>query len=140
MPELFTPKQVANAIDVSESSVKRWCDKGDIPTQYTAGGHRRIGLSGLIEFLRTRNCAIAKPELLGLPSNTGQSHRVIERGATALVDALVAGKEEETRRVILDLYLAEHSIGRICDEVIAPAFERIGEMWECRGVSRTPRL
>lgn len=131
MPELLTPKQVANAIDVSESSVKRWCDKGIIPTQYTAGGHRRIALSGLMEFLRSQQHAIAKPELLGLPSNTGQTHRVIDRASVALADALVAGYEEETRRIVLDLYLAEHSIGRICDEVIAPAFERIGELWEC---------
>ena len=53
MRELLTPKQVARAINVSESSVKRWCDKGVIPTQYTAGGHRRIPLSGLMEFLRS---------------------------------------------------------------------------------------
>ena len=131
MSNLFTPRQIANAIDVSESSVKRWCDRGIIPTQYTAGGHRRIALSGLVEFLRDRQCEIAKPELLGLPTNTGSTSRITERAATALADALVAGQEEETRRIVLDLYLSEHSISRICDEVVAPAFERIGEMWEC---------
>jgi predicted site-specific integrase-resolvase len=29
---LLTPKQVARAIGVSESSLKRWCDKGVLPT------------------------------------------------------------------------------------------------------------
>ena len=53
MRDLLTPKQVARAIDVSESSIKRWCDKGVIETQYTAGGHRRITMAGLIEFVRS---------------------------------------------------------------------------------------
>ena len=53
MRDLLTPKQVARAIDVSESSIKRWCDKGVIPTQYTAGGHRRITMADTLEFLRT---------------------------------------------------------------------------------------
>ncbi|REJ93532.1 MAG: helix-turn-helix domain-containing protein [Planctomycetota bacterium] len=50
MNDLLTPKQVARAISVSESSIKRWCDRGAIATQYTPGGHRRIPLSGLLEF------------------------------------------------------------------------------------------
>ena len=131
MNDLLTPKQVANAIAVSESSVKRWCDKGSIPTKYTAGGHRRIALPGLLQFLREQNYEIARPELLGLPSNTGRSVRVIERASEALVTALTEGHEEETRRILIDLYLAEHSLGAICDQVIAPAFEKIGNLWEC---------
>ena len=131
MKDLLTPKQVANAIEVSESSVKRWCDKGIIPTSYTAGGHRRIALSGLLHFLRTQKYEIARPELLGLPSNTGQTQRNIERASDALMTALIEGQEEDSRRILIDLYLAEHSISAICDQVIAPAFERIGELWEC---------
>ncbi|REJ65407.1 MAG: helix-turn-helix domain-containing protein [Planctomycetota bacterium] len=50
MNDLLTPKQVARAISISESSIKRWCDRGAIATQYTPGGHRRIPLSGLLEF------------------------------------------------------------------------------------------
>ena len=103
MSELLAPKQVANAIDVSESSIKRWCDKGIIPTRYTAGGHRRIALSGLIDFLKGRNCEIARPELLGLPSNTGRTDWVIERAAEALAEALVAGQEEECLRILLEI-------------------------------------
>lgn len=131
MKDLLTPKQVANAIEVSESSVKRWCDKGIIPTRYTAGGHRRIALSGLLQFLRTQKYQIARPELLGLPSNTGQTVRVIDRASESLVIALIGGHEEDTRRVLIDLYLAEHSVSAICDQVIAPAFEKIGQLWEC---------
>ena len=131
MNDLLTPKQIANAIEVSESSVKRWCDKGLIPAQYTAGGHRRIALSGLLQFLRAQNYQIARPELLGLPSNTGQTVRIIDRAAESLITALVEGQEEDARRILFDLYLAEHSVSTICDQVIAPAFDKIGRMWEC---------
>ena len=71
MNEFVTPKQVARAIQVSESSVKRWCDKGVIPTQKTAGGHRRIQLAGLVRFLRESGQVLARPEVIGLPATTG---------------------------------------------------------------------
>ena len=46
----LTTRQVAEALSVSESSVKRWCDQGAIPTIRTVGGHRRIPLDGLLRF------------------------------------------------------------------------------------------
>ena len=87
MRELLTPKQVARAIQVSESSVKRWCDKGVIPTQYTAGGHRRIPISDLLVFLRSSKHQLIRPEVLGLPAMTGQSDRIIGRAAAQLTEA-----------------------------------------------------
>jgi methanogenic corrinoid protein MtbC1 len=131
MKELFTPRQVARAIQVSESSVKRWCDKGSIPTQYTAGGHRRIPIGGLLAFLRSNRHAIVRPELLGLPAATGQTHRVIDRALDQFTEALVRGDEEFCRQVILDLYLAEHQVSVICDQVLARSFTELGNRWAC---------
>ncbi len=131
MKDPVTPKQVAWAIQVSESSVKRWCDRGVIPTQYTAGGHRRIPMSGLLDFLRSSKQQLVRPELLGLPATTGQTNRVIDRAAGQLTEALMQGDEELTRQIILDLYLAEHSISAICDQVIAKSFVEIGDRWQC---------
>jgi excisionase family DNA binding protein len=134
MNEFVSPKQVARAIQVSESSVKRWCDKGVIPTQKTAGGHRRIPLAGLMEFLRGSQQTLVRPELIGLPATTGQTTRVLDRAAGQLVGALVRGDDEQCRQITLDLYLAEHSLGAIFDYVYAPAFESIGDRWECGDV------
>lgn len=131
MDELLTPNQVARAIQVSESSVKRWCDDGKIRTRYTAGGHRRIPMDGLIEFLRTSKHQLLRPEVVGLPATTGQTTRIVERGAAQFCNALLAGDEERCRRIVLDLYLASHSISAICDGVFAAAFEEIGTKWEC---------
>ena len=131
MKDLVTPKQVARAIQVSESSVKRWCDKGVIPTQYTAGGHRRIPIGGLLDFLRSTKQQLVRPEVLGLPATTGQTNRVIDRAAGQLTEALVQGDEEQTRQIVFDLYLAAHSISAICDQVIAKSFVEIGDRWQC---------
>ncbi len=131
MRDLLTPKQVARAIDVSESSVKRWCDKGVISTQYTAGGHRRITMSGLIEFLRNGKYQLIYPEALGLPPTSGQTTRVVDRAREQLTTALWAGDEPGCRQIAFDLYLAEHSISVICDEVFAAVFREIGDRWAC---------
>jgi methanogenic corrinoid protein MtbC1 len=131
MRDLLTPKQVARAIEVSESSVKRWCDKGVISTQYTAGGHRRITMSGLIEFLRDGNYELTHPEALGLPPTSGQTVRVVDRAREQLTSALLAGDEPRCRQIAIDLYLAEHSISVICDEVFAAVFREIGDRWAC---------
>lgn len=131
MAELVSPKQVARAINVSESSVKRWCDKGIIPTQYTAGGHRRIPLSGFITFLRAAKHELIHPEALGLPPTSGQTTRVLGRARDQLVQALLTGDEARCRQIGMDLYLAEHRISAICDEVFAAAFREIGDRWAC---------
>lgn len=131
MRDLLTPKQVARAIDVSESSVKRWCDKGIIPTQYTAGGHRRITKAAMMEFLRGNNHKLVHPETLGLPPTSGQTSRVVRRARKQLTEALLLGDESRCRQIAFDLYLAEHSICVICDDVFAASFREIGDRWSC---------
>ena len=76
---LTPPKQVVRAIEVSESSVKQWCDYDIISKHYTAGDHRRITKSGLIEFLRDGKSELTHPEALGFPLTSGQTTRVIAR-------------------------------------------------------------
>ena len=131
MRDFLTPKQVARAIQVSESSVKRWCDKGVIESQYTAGGHRRIGKQVLLDFLRTSNHKLVDPEVLGLPATSGQTAWVVDRAVSQLTEALVIGAEDQVRQIVFDLYLAERSLCTICDQVFAESFRAIGELWEC---------
>jgi MerR family transcriptional regulator, light-induced transcriptional regulator len=128
---LVSPKQVAQAIGVSESSLKRWCDRGKINTLRTAGGHRRLPLDDVIQFLRRSGHEVLRPELLGLPSNTGQGAAQIARAQNQSRDALLAGDEDKFRRIVFDLYLAGYALSDIFDKVIAGAFREIGEHWSC---------
>lgn len=129
MKKLVSPKQVAQAIGVSESSLKRWCDQGRIETVRTAGGHRRLPLDQVIEFLRETGHPVVRPALIGLPSTTGRGETVIERARGPFCQALLTGDEEQCRRIVFDLHLAGHPVHAIGDRVISPAFRDIGEFW-----------
>jgi excisionase family DNA binding protein len=136
MRDLVTPKQVARAIGVSESSLKRWCDQGLIPTVRTAGGHRRLAMPQVMRFLKQRGHRLVDPAVIGLPpTTTGAGDRTLERGLARLRDALVAGQEDLARQVVLDLYLARHRLSAICDQVMTPAFHDIGRLWGCGDVA-----
>ena len=131
MKRLLSPKQVARALDVSESSVKRLCDKGVIPTQYTEGGHRRISMANLVDFVRSSKYELVRPEALELPTAGGKTERNVERACHQMTEALLAGHAAKCRQIVMDLYLAQHSASVICDEVLAAAFRQIGDRWAC---------
>ncbi len=126
----LTPNQVARAIGVSTASLKRWCDKGVLPYVRTCGGHRRLPLSGVIQFLRETGRELVDPEVLRLPATTGNGRTVCSRAVRQLTDALVAGEEVQVGRIVFDLYLAKQSAREICDEIVRAAFACIGQRWE----------
>lgn len=125
----LTPKQVARAIGVSDASLKRWCDKGVLPAYRTAGGHRRLPLSGVVEFLRKSGRRLVDPAVLGLPPVTGSGTTVVSRAATQLVDAMRSNDESQYLRIVFDLYLAGQRVREICDRVVSPALCEVGELW-----------
>ena len=131
MKRLVSPKQVAQAIGVSESSLKRWCDRGLIPTVRTPGGHRRLPISGVLAYLRNAKQALARPDLLGLPPSIGRSRLDMRSSSDAFEAALLHGDEEKARAVLFDLYLAGQPLSKICDNVVARAFHGIGDAWAC---------
>ncbi len=131
MEKLLSPRQVARAIGVSESSLKRWCDSGRIQVVRTLGGHRRLPVPAVLRFLRDEGHRLAHPEVLGLPSNTGRGQRVLGRAADQLAAALGDGDVVVVRQIVFDLYLADHPLSTIADRVLAPAFHELGRRWEC---------
>jgi methanogenic corrinoid protein MtbC1 len=130
--ELVSPKQVARAIGVSESSLKRWCDQGLISTVRTAGGHRKMPVADVLRFVRENGHTLASPEVLGLPPVGNASRLGLERGRTGLVEALLAGDEGLARQIVFDLHHAKHPLAVLCDEMIAAAFHDIGDRWACQ--------
>lgn len=132
MKDLLSPKQVAQAIGVSESSLKRWCDQGVIPTVRTAGGHRRLRLGDVLRFVRDGEHPLVSPQSIGLPAVSEPSERSVQRARRQLVEALLTGDEQVSQRLVLDLYLAKHALSTICDDVVAAAFHEIGNRWSCQ--------
>lgn len=133
MKQMLSPKEMASAIGVSESSLKRWADDGRIRVVRTMGGHRRISLQEAVRFARSSNLPVLRPQVLGLPEVERVRARRDDRGEDAgdlLTRRLLSGNAEESRAIILDLYLSGRSVGHICDEPIRRAMEKVGELWE----------
>ncbi len=130
MDQLLSTTQVARAIGASEASLKRWCDKGLLPCVKTAGGHRRVPLYAVIQFLRQRGHELCRPDVLGLPAACSARNGEPTRAVQRLLDGLIAGDEELCQRLALEVYLAGRSACDICDDVIAPAMQALGERWQ----------
>ncbi|MCG8555448.1 MAG: helix-turn-helix domain-containing protein [Proteobacteria bacterium] len=124
----FSPSQVALALGVSESSLKRWCDHGVLKTTKTPGGHRKITLRSVLEYLRASQTELVRPELLGLPAGL---HQIAETrcASQALRSGLVRGDGMQVRGIVLGSHLAGTTMTELGDEVIAPAFVELGELW-----------
>jgi len=129
MKDLLSPKQVARAIGASEASLKRWCDKGILEAVRTAGGHRRIPVAQVLQFLRETGRPLVDPEVLGIPAATGQGPNPQQRTLAHVTAAIEAGDEDRLRATVMELYLGGKSACEICDEYLAPAFEAIGSRW-----------
>jgi len=135
MTRYYSPKEVACAIGVSESSLKRWVDKGTIDGTKTAGGHRRMELSAVLHYVRSSSRLLRDPSAIDLPDGCGTSPpRPIEESRGLFLKALIDGEERDACRIILNQFLAGSSIAVLSDLVIAPAFHDLGDLWKCGDV------
>ena len=135
-PQLqYSPKQVAEALCVSESSVKRWCDRGAVPTIRTLGGHRRVTLDGLHQFLSQTGRELSNPEVLGLPNLPLLSRRHVpgrnDSGHAAFREALALGMEATCRQILNERIASGWTATEAAEDLITDAMCGIGEAWKC---------
>ncbi|WP_145121640.1 helix-turn-helix domain-containing protein [Rosistilla oblonga] len=132
----YSPKQIAAAMRVSESSVKRWCDRGLIPTIKTVGGHRRISVESLAQFLRDTKRTLTDPDKLG-----GYDEPVVALQPAPVVSdvsdevgtfttALLNGDEATCRQIIHQAYRRNNSFIDVAAQVVCSSMRLVGEMWE----------
>lgn len=121
---MLTTRELADAIGVSESSLKRWIDAGKITASRTEGGHRRVPLPEAMRFIRDQRAPIARPELLDLPE-IGAARA---RGAD-LLTYLVDGDHAAARGFLLGKYLEGTSVAELADGPIRDAMHALGELW-----------
>lgn len=131
MKSALTPRELAESIGVSESSLKRWADAGLVQVSRTAGGHRRILLAEAVRFIRDRRLPVLRPERLGLSdvATVSPSGRAGESAADRLYTYLVQGQAPEARGLLVALYLSGSSIAAISDGPLHEALARIGGLW-----------
>jgi len=139
----FSPKQIATSLNVSESSVKRWCDQGAIPTIRTVGGHRRITLTGLREFLQTTNRTLVDAKALGIDDaelavvSAPTVRRVPIRGEGSeptqqeFRAALASGDEARCMELLSQRIALGWSRAEAAEDLITDAMRGMGDAWDC---------
>lgn len=125
--QLLTPKDLADAIGVSESALRRWVDAGRIAMSRTAGGHRRIVLQEAIRFIRKTGATVVRPELLGLG---GLAPSSVDSDADHLHESLVSGDRDAVCRQVISKFMEGMSLHALFDGPLRAAFARIGELWQ----------
>jgi len=119
----LTTKQVAHLLNVSEATIKRWADDGVLKSEKTVGGHRRFGIESV-------------GKLRGQSKLQGEAavvSKVVKKKPLPSVDEflqlILAGDELETSAVLVDAYLAHHSLDSIFETTVTPAMHTIGNLW-----------
>jgi len=129
-PTLLSPRELADVMGVSESSVKRWADDGSLRARRTAGGHRRIAVPDAVRFIRETGAAVVRPHVLGLPEVAG----IIERAGSgndeeALFEWLRDGDARDVRGLLQARYLEGAALSALIDGPVRGAMQRLGELW-----------
>lgn len=132
MKQSLSPKELASAIGVSESSLKRWADSGRIQVSRTLGGHRRIQVNSAIRFIRSAHLPILRPEILGLSELQTVREEPDQDPSEQLHDLLLEGESLKARGLLLNLFLTGHTLPMICDGPMSSAMRRIGTLYEDR--------
>lgn len=131
MKPVISPRELAEAIGVSESSLKRWANDGLIRVSKTAGGHRRIAIGEAVRFIRAVGAPLVRPDLLGIGDLPSFNAELLasESPSDRLFQHLAEGRAREARSLILSLYLGGKSVAEIADGPIRNAMTRLGEIW-----------
>lgn len=119
---LWTSADVAAALGVGVSSVKRWTDEGRLASVRTPGGHRRYEISAVREFAHAYGYASERLPDLPAPPATG----VVELRA-ALLPALLQGNAGTVRAVVGAA--RQLGVAQVLDGAVSETLRTIGEMW-----------
>lgn len=125
-----SPRDLAHAVDVSESSLKRWADGGMLRVSRTAGGHRRIPLPEAIRFVRDAKLHLVRPERLGFPGIGPTSPDAPRPTGEDLEDLFRKHRSREAVSLLLTAYLGGSSVVDLCDGPIRGALELVGHLYE----------
>ncbi len=128
-PRCISTAEVARALGVGVSTVKRWVDDGILPAHKTAGGHRKLLLSDVLRLVH--GSKFPRLELSGLEF-IAEGHGGIDPTTRSrqLLGALKRGDRDAVRSLIQGAYQSGVAVETLADFVIAPAMHQIGHAWE----------
>src|ERR1035441_8648500 len=116
-PTLLTPRQAAEKLGISYPALKHWILAGSIRTVKTPGGHHRVPLDALNEFLPSAAAHTGATRISGRNQLLGTVVEVVVDGLLAKV-VLTVGNQRVTAIITADavreLRSEERRVGKEC--------------------------
>jgi excisionase family DNA binding protein len=136
--KLFSTAELARMWNISESTVKRWADAGELACVKTPGGHRRFTLEEVSRFQRAQGFE-AVGRLVTAAGDDDDApapdlERALERPdfgalATIFIRSAVGGDVASVSALLARAYLRGVQPVDLHERIIASALHTIGEMW-----------
>lgn len=127
MVRTLSTSEFAKALGVSDSSVRRLADAGELEIHRTRGGHRRIPVSEAVRYIRDSHVPVVKPELLGL--EVAPREIDLESASGRMLQVLEEGHASSVIGLMQWLFASGMNIAELCDGPIASAMCQIGARW-----------
>jgi len=132
----LTSSETAALLDVHPSTVKRWCNEGELAFDTTHGGHRRIRLADAVDLSRRRGITTVLSPFHPYEPHVWEAFQEIRRhDSFDRLHQLAMGwiVRGQIRRVglLYDALAREELLPfhRFADEAVAGLMRRVGEAW-----------
>lgn len=126
---LWTSADVAAALGVGVSSVKRWTDEGRLESTKTLGGHRRYAVEAVRRFAVARGLSTERLPPAAPQPDPGLEALSADQLREHLLDALHRGDGERARRLVSQPFSPLPDRTSWLDRVVGEAMRKIGEGW-----------
>lgn len=125
-PPYLSTAQVADALGVSVTTVKRWVEANILPAHKTAGGHRKLLTADVVRLVRDGNLPRADLSRLVPGAAAADTARL----RAELLAAARTPDADAIRAVVRAAYQSGVPVHALADEVISPVMREIGHQWE----------
>ena len=140
--KFLTTRQLARLWHVSEATIKRWADTGQLSAGRTVGGHRRFPLAEVMRFQSERGLGASVGVAFGDGHAAASAATLFEakafddkEAAEHFYEAVVRGHTGEASALLLEAHMLGAPLERIFDAVVTAAMRRVGDRWHAEELS-----
>ena len=133
---MLTTSETAELLAVHASTVKRWCNDGELPSEKTQGGHRRVHLEEAVAFARTQGIhTVLTPFHPYEPHVWSALQEVRSRGTFRRLHTLAMGwlarGDMRRLRALFEAVARDPAVPfcRFCDQGVRGFMVQVGEAW-----------
>src|ERR1700749_2985625 len=129
--KFLTTRQLSRVWLVSEATIKRWADTGQLKSSRTVGGHRRFPLAEVMRFQTERGLGATTAGTTVATATAIATATMFDAEQTArqFLEAVRRGHAGETTALLLEAHMAGAEMDLIFDSVVASSLRRVGELW-----------